>query len=183
MKKICHILTIIAVGLSAVMFSSCEKESEWGVRKVYMPQAAINNNTNHEYYVPMSGQQNDNYSISDGKLNVFLGVYRSGQGDLQSYTVDVYYDADASTSAASTSADRVVLSADYFTIPATVTVEDGSRQNTFYLTIDLEKLKADHPEYNTKMMVVAVGIANPTKYELNEDISKTIVVIDGSKFI
>ena len=103
MKKICHILTIIAVGLSAVMFSSCEKESEWGVRKVYMPQAAINNNTNHEYYVPMSGQQNENYSISDGKLNVFLGVYRSGQGDLQSYTVDVYYDAGASASAASTS--------------------------------------------------------------------------------
>lgn len=181
MKRIFHWLALIATGLTLPLFTSCEKETEWGIKKIYMPQAIITNNSNREYPVPMTGQQDNNYRIEEGDLQVFLGVYRSGQGDLQAYSVDVYYDAQASAAAA-TAADRVVLPENAFTLPSAVHVEEGSRQATFYLTVDLAKLRAEHPEYGEKKLVAVVGIANPTKYELNEDICKTTVVIDGSKF-
>ncbi len=170
------------MGMAVSMFSSCEKESEWGIRKVYMPQAAITNNSNHEYPVPMTGQHDNNYRVEEGDLQVFLGVYRSGQGDLQSFSVDVYCDVAAAAAAADAD-DRVVLAEKYITIPSTVYVKDGTRQSTFYMTVDLAKLKADHPEYNEKKLIAVVGISNPSRYELNEDISKTTIVIDGSKFI
>ena len=164
------------------MLSSCEEKQEWGIKKIYMPQAAIANNINHEYPVPMTGQQDKNYSVEDGKLNIFLGVYRSGQGDLRAYSVDIYHDAAASSSAAGTG-NRVAVPQNYLTYPSQVSVADGQRQNTFLLSIDLESLKAEHPEYAEKELIVVIGIANPTLYELNEDISKTTIVIDGSVFI
>ncbi|MBO5194352.1 MAG: hypothetical protein J6B62_05600 [Bacteroidales bacterium] len=182
MKKIFNIFTLVAIAVMAFASSSCEKQTEWGFKKIYMPQSIITNKPDHEYPVPMTGQQDNNYSVDNGKLKVFLGVYRSGQGDLQSFSVDVYYDEDASAAAAK-AADRVALQKDAFELPAQVNVPDGSRQNTFYLTVDLDKIKAEHPEYKDKKMIVVVGIRNPTKFELNEDICKTIVVIDGSKFI
>lgn len=181
MKRIIHLFALIATGLMFSLFTSCEKESEWGIKKIYMPQAAITNNSNCEYPVPMTGQHDNNYRIEDGTLQVFLGVYRSGQGDLQSFSVDVYYDGQASAAAA-IGTDRMVLPENTFSIPSTVHVKEGSRQNTFYMTVNLAKLRSEYPEYSEKKLVAVIGIANPTKYELNEDICKTTVVIDGSKF-
>lgn len=182
MKRIFQLFALVAMGLIVSMLSSCEKESEWGIKKIYMPQAVITNNSNNEYPVPMTGQHDNNYHIEDGNLQVFLGVYRSGQGDLQSFSVNVYYDATATTDTADAN-DRVALAEKYITIPSIVYVKDGTRQSTFYMTVDLAKLKADYPEYNEKKLIAVVGISNPSRYELNEDISKTTIVIDGSKFI
>lgn len=176
MKKI---LLIVTIALSA-LFVSCEKQQDWGLKKIYMPQAAINNSISNDYNVPMSGQKDNNYLLEGDKLNVFLGVYCSGQGNLQEYSVDVYYDALASTDKAS---GKVLLAEEYFTIPSTINVPSGERQATFYMTIDLAKLKAEHPEYKTEQLVAVIGIKNPSKFELNEEISKTTVVIDASKFI
>lgn len=172
----------IIAAVIAAMLTSCEKQPQWGFKLIYMPQAAISNNLDHEYPVPMSGQQDKNYALKGGKLDVFLGVYRSGQGDLQAYSVDVYYDPVLSGAAAASAADRVAIPLNYLHFPDKVSVEDGSRQKTFNLTVDLAALKAAHPEYAGKMLVAAIGIANPSKYELNEEISKTIIVIDSSKF-
>lgn len=174
----------IAIASLSLLFS-CEKPQEWGIKKVYMPQASIlNGGLTNEYPVPLEGQKNQNYFIdNEGKMNVYLGVYRSGQGDLSAFDVEVYVDKEATDQAVSEISRAVAMPDGLYSLPSSVAVEDGQRENTFILTIDLPKLIEEYPYYNKKRVALVVGIRNPSKWELNEDLSRTIVLLEGSAFM
>lgn len=165
--------------------TACESEEEWGVRKIYMPQAAMwNGGLTNEYPVPMPDMPVDNYRIAqDGTLEVILGVYRSGLGDLAGYEVEVFVDDEATARAAAATSRGIELPRTFCTLPAKVSVPDGDRQETFDLKIDLPGLIEKHPEYNKNRMVLVVGIRNPSRWELNEQLSRTTVIIEGSSFL
>ena len=172
---------------SALFFSSCEEDDnkkEWGYSLIYMPQASILNGglVNNDYPVPLNNNAaTKNYELDEtGKiLKIYLGVYRAGLEKLESYSVQIAVDA-AATAAAATASNRVVLPEGSYTLPAQITVPKGEREANFLLTVDLNKLDES---YATRRIVLVVGISNPTRYELNEDLSKTTVVIDGSVFL
>lgn len=182
-KYLCMPLAVIA---ALVSFSSCDDDQEeYGVKKIYMPQAVIyNGGLTNEYPVPMPNMSVDNYVIDDeGKLLISMGVYRSGEGDLSDYQVNVYVDDQASATAAENTPRGAMLGSEYISVPDVVAVTGGNRQKTFKMVVDLPRIKEEHPEFNKKKMVAVVGISNPSKWELNEALSRTTVVIEGSVFL
>lgn len=187
MKNIAKYLYMPFVLMTALLtFVSCDDDDDqYGVKKIYMPQAAIyNGGLTNEYPVPMPNMPVDNYVIDeDGMLSIIMGVYRSGEGDLSDYQVDVYVDDQAGIDIAENTPRGIALESKYITVPEVVAVSAGNRQKTFRMVVDLPRIKEEHPDFNKKKMVAVVGIANPSKWELNETLSRTTVVIEGSVFL
>lgn len=173
MKK--FIKLCIALSAVCVFLSSCDKPDSdkiWGNTYVYMPQA-----TYDPYVVPNSGhieQNNLNYSVDEenGILNIFLGVYRSGLQPLEEYSVNIDVE---NTAIKGTS----LLPAANYDLPVDVTCPAGKRDATFYLSVDLEFLKAN----KAKDFSLTVCISSPTRYELNESLCKTVVRINTSELL
>lgn len=168
------ILRVLIMGLTLMLISaSCEKadnEKEWGEALIYMPQANYN-----PYTVPNSGTDpklNKNYSIDslDNRLNIFLGVYRSGLQELKSYTVDIEV---ADTFLFGT----VIIPQDRYSLVSSITCPDGKRDATFYLMVDIDFLKAN--AFNDYSLVVK--ISNPSNYTLNPQLVSTKILIKTSE--
>ncbi len=186
--KLFDILALSAIFSGLVC--SCgldDSEKAWGLTKVYMPQAAmLDGGLSNEYLVPFNNNAvTDNYEIDEetNTLKIYLGVYRSGLQELESFTVNVYSDPEASEAAAGSVSRGVPLPEEVYSIPQTVTVRDGEREQIFFLEVDLTALEESYPSYNRNKMVLVVGIDSPTKYELNEALARTTVVIDGASFL
>lgn len=188
LKKMKAFNKIIQASLLALFFfglNSCEEadsEKEWGIAKVYMPQAAIKSGAHSNYEVPSGTSEfNKNYFIENNNIKVVLGVYRSGLQELESFSVDVAVRADTLNQLITdgTLADAVALPDDTYTLPGTLTVASGERESIFYLSIDRQKLMNDYPSYVGMRLALAVSIANPSKYELNRSLSTTIVIVNG----
>jgi hypothetical protein len=180
----------LCVALFLLVLSACEpddNEKEWGVAKVYMPQAAIlNGGLSNDYPVPLSNNAStENYEIDPvtNTLKITLGVYRSGLSSLKAYSVSVQADIDASNAAVGSINKGILLPADTYSLPSTVSVPDGEREAVFSLNVDLNKLISDYPSYGGGKLVLVVGISDPTKYELNPKLSKTTIIIDGPSFL
>jgi hypothetical protein len=175
---------------AAILFFACgadDNKKEWGNAEVYMPQAAIlDGGISNNYPVPLnSNASTENYVIDSttNTLKIVLGVYRSGLQPLEAFSVSVSADLEATQTAISSIAKGVVLPAELYTLPTSVQVENGTRESIFYLNVDLKKLLTNYPNYNKNKMVLVVAVNDPTKYELNESLAKTTVIIDGASFL
>jgi hypothetical protein len=158
---------------------SCEKsvsDQDFGSTSIYMPQATVSGGM---YNVPAGRDSSSfNYDIEGGKVNIMLGVYRSGKSAAQAYSVNVVANADTiNTLIASNALDpntTVVLPSAMFTMPSTVAVKDGDNKATFYLSVDKAQLK----NYAGKKLAIGVKLTNPSKYTLHSTLSSAIVVIN-----
>lgn len=174
MKKI-NSTYIILISLIALFTTSCvesDNDKEWGIPLIYMPQANY-----YPYSIPNDGtdlQLNKNYRIDleENVLHIFLGVYRSGLQNLEEYSVNVKV-TDLIES------NVTMLPADKFTVSEKITCPAGERDVTFYLSVDLDFIKS-HSGTNYGLTIL---ISDPTKYELNEDLSSTYVFINTSDLI
>lgn len=174
MKKLNWLFISLCI-LAVAAFSSCEEpdsEKEWGIANIYMPQANYK-----PYVVPNAGkevQSNKNYRVdlSNNKVNIFLGVYRSGLQKLESFSVNV----SAGNTAIS---GTTLLPADKYTLVTNVSCPDGQRDVTFYLTVDLNFLKSN----STTNFSLPVTISSPSKYELNESLVTTNVRINTATLL
>jgi hypothetical protein len=184
------IITYGIIFLTVLILFSCEKSDnqiKWGNSMIYMPQANIlDGGFTHNYSVPLNNDS-DNYLLDTVKntINIYLGVYRSGLAALNSYSVKVAADIDTTNQiiADGTIANAVLLPADVYTLPTDVSVPDGQRETTFYLTIDRAKLIANYSSYFDKKLLLTVGISNPSRYTLNQSLSKTTIIIDAANFM
>lgn len=164
----CCIFTVLS-------FNSCEEadsEKEWGIAKIYMPQSNYN-----PYVVPNSGidlQANKNYNVDleNSKVNIILGVYRSGLQELKTYSVSI---APGTTPLSGT----LLLPSDKFVLANSVTCPDGQRDIAFYLSVDLAFLRAN----STSVYSLPVTISNPDRYELNNALVTTNVKINTSALL
>jgi hypothetical protein len=190
MKHIKRNIIFSVILLTALIYISCIKgdnQKAWGLSKIYMPQAAITNGgTSINYAVPLNNGIR-NYLIDTVKntIDVDLGVYRSGLESLSSYSVKVAADIDTTNKVITggTIANSVLLPSDVYTLPTDVLVPDGQREATFHLTIDRAKLIANYGSYYSKKLILTVRISNPSRYVLNQSLSKTVIVIDAASFM
>lgn len=190
MKRINKFFLLGVVILILNGFTSCEQDAsevKWGIAKIYMPQASIlNGGLNNNYPVPLNNNAaTKNYEIDsiNKVLNVDLGVYRSGLQSLEAYSVKVQSYADSTTKVVAQTPNSIELPADTYTLPTEVSVKNGERQTTFYLSVNLNALSTKYSNYATKKLCLVVGISDPTKYELNLNLSRTNVIIDASVFM
>jgi len=77
----------------------------------------------------------------------------------------------------------VPLPADAYSLPDNISVPDGQREKTFYLTVSRKALVDKYASYKGKQLVLAVKITDPSSYELNPSLSTTIVIIDSKAFM
>jgi hypothetical protein len=173
------------VTFMTLVFLSCEKPAEdevYGDSVIYMPQAAINEGADNNYYNELNAAGSEDTSIT-------VGIYRSGLAALEEVTVDLEIDADtleivmayAQTPDGSGDAyyyyrNGHLLNPDYYTLPDHITIPAGARQATVELKINKNAIYAD-PAWVDDYFILPLRIKNPTQYELNEDLSLTMVVI------
>lgn len=174
MRKI--IFSVIAV-ISLFALASCAKgdgDKDYGVEKVYIPQAMADGGITNVYKVPSGeGEYTYNYAVEAETVEVYLGVIRSGKQSGEAFTVDIVVNDDASAKMAAQYGAEV-MTADLYTLPETVSVAEGSNSQTFHLSLNKAALKAKAD----KKLVLCVGLANCTAYEISEKAAEVTVLVD-----
>lgn len=180
MKNYKYLFLIISI----LIITSCERaaqDEEWGYSLLYIPQA-----------INQSGGTNNNFEVTISAFgandtSIVVGIYRSGLAPIQSVTADLTIDQDTLANAISYAQtpgvpatydiykNAKLLSSDYYTLPANISLEEGSRSNFVLLEIKKNLILAD-PDFATKVFILPVRIENPTRYELNEDLSLVMFV-------
>ena len=176
MKK--RIIWLFAV-VCALAFSACkgDGDADYGFGKIYMPQAVSTGGLDNTYAVPAGGgEYTHNFSVAEGKVNIALGVARSGKlSDAKGFSVEVYV-SESDTAAAAAQFGGVAMTPDMYTLPASVEVAAGNSGAAFSLVIPVATLMQS--EYAGQKLVLCVGLRNPSAYELADVGTETIVIVD-----
>lgn len=175
-----RIFSIIAA-LSTLLAVSCQKadgEVEYGNTLIYMPQASVSGGIDNYYRVPSGDAENTaNFRADEQNVYIYLGVLRSGKQKGEAFSVDVTVN-DAASNAAASALSAVVLGTDKYELPANVSVEAGKNAVSFNLTISKETLAS----LGNKTYVLAVELANPSKYELGA-MKQTVIVLNAKALL
>ena len=166
--------------------AACEKDdskSDFGFTKIYMPQAMVTGGINNNYFVPRGiSPLNYNFKVEGGTVKVILGVLRSGNHEMSSFDVNVVSRVDTVSQIIQSGqhgSAAIAMPTDLYSLPSQVSVPGNSVETTFYLNLDLAKLKT----YTGKKLILAVALQNPSKYELNPAISTTIVIVNTDELL
>ncbi len=164
---------------AALVLAACEGDgdADYGYGYVYMPQAVSTGGLDNSYAVPSgAGEFTYNFRVEEDRVKVILGVLRAGKiEDGRGFTVSVVT-SEAASAAAAAQFGGEVMPASIYALPQAVAVEDGQSGATFYLSIDAAALKSG--AYDGRKLVLAVGIENPSAYELAKSGTTTAVVLD-----
>lgn len=183
-------LTALFVALLGIVcLTACDKKDSagpFGFTNIYIPQATVSGGVNNDYLVPSGLDTNTyNYKIDtkNNKVDVFLGVSRSGTQANGAYSVNVTTRPDTiaqliTSGLLATGGDAnktvVLLPASAHTLPTTVSVPQGQYMANFNLVIDEPTLKT----YAGEKVALCVAITNPTNYTLSPTYSEVIILID-----
>ena len=174
MRKI--IFSLMSV-ICLFALSSCAKgdgDKDYGVEKVYIPQSMADGGITNVYKVPSGeGEYTYNFKIEEETVEVYLGVLRSGKQSGEAFTVDVVVN-DETTASQAAALKAEAMDASLYTLPSEVSVAAGKNSATFHLSLNKAALK----EKAGKKLVLCIGLANPTKYELSEKASEVTVLVD-----
>ena len=173
MRKI--LFTTLSVFLLAL--ASCSKgdgDLDYGLMKIYMPQAMANGGIGNVYNVP-SGGGTDTYNFSEeaDSYDVYLGVMRSGKEAGEAFSVSIVTDA-AETAKQAEALGAAVMPQEVYTLPSTVKVDAGNNSAIFHLTLKKAALDA----YAGSRLVLCVALADPSAYELSTNGTVTTVLVD-----
>jgi hypothetical protein len=177
-KSFVYTATLVALAV----FAGCEKNDkdlDYGNPKIYMPQS-LTSGSNLNYLVPKgldSASRNYVIDVKADRVNVLLGVLRSGKTSNDAYSVSITTKADTINTliANNVLTNTVLLPESMYKLPQTVSVADGQDGTSFYLSIDKTQLKTN---YTGKKVALAVVASNPTKYNLSPLNNKVIVIVD-----
>lgn len=157
--------------------SSCAKgdgDKDYGVEKVYIPQAMADGGITNVYNVPSGeGEYTYNFAIKEETVEVFLGVLRSGKQAGQAFSVDVVVN-DETSAAQAAKLGAEVMNAGMYTLPEKVSVAAGTNSKTFNLSLNKAALK----QQAGKKLVLCVGLANCTAYEISEKAAEVTVLVN-----
>ena len=181
MKRI-MLITISVLFLAG--FSACDKGDgmdDYGFAYIYMPQATVNGGLNNNYYVPSGeGIYTYNFKIDNTKkeLQILLGVLRSGDLPNAAYSVEIIARTDTTNQIISNGwiENGMIFPSGLYSLPQKVEVATSKNGESFYMTIPVEALKGN--SYTDKKLVLTVGLANPSRFELSGTNTNTVVILD-----
>ena len=157
--------------------ASCAKgdgDKDYGVEKVYIPQAMADGGITNVYNVPSGeGEYTYNFVIEEETVEVYLGVLRSGKQSGNAFTVDIVVNEETSAAMA-TKYGAEVMEPSYYTLPEKVSVDAGSNSKTFHLSLNKAALK----EKAGQKLVLCIGLANCTAYEISEKAAEVTVLVN-----
>ncbi len=178
---------IIIAFIASVFLMSCESDKDvaWGNSKLYMPQAIL-----------QSGGLNNNFVVKVNLNNladttIVVGLYRSGLEKLEAVSVDLGVNPDTlNRSIAIANGPDAPASFDiyknasllpniFYSLPNKIELKNEQRENSVEMVIKRSLLNED-TYFNTanNKYILPVYISNPTKYELNKELSLTIFIFE-----
>lgn len=158
--------------LAVLSLASCKKMADIpdGSAKIYMT-AAINSS----YIVPGS-LKNYVADMAAKKLYIPVYLFRSGLQAQEQFAVNVAADDAAAEKLIAdgtvNSTKAMVAPADLYSMPASA--NGGQDPSSFEVVFDANKLDA----YLGKLLVLSVRLTNPSKYQLNDQLSVLNIVLD-----
>lgn len=165
------------LSVCTLALTSCAKgdgDLDYGLMKIYIPQAMAGGGINNIYNVPSSGgEYTDNFEADGDNINVFLGVLRSGKAAGDAFTVDIQV-SDEQSAAQAAVLGAEAMPASVYTLPSNVKVEAGNNSASFNLALNSQALSAQAG----KKLVLCIGLANPSKYELSENGTVVTILVD-----
>jgi len=174
---------ILSLLLILSIFSSCKKgdgDQDYGFPYIYMPQAMLSGGLDNYYNVPSGGgEYTYNFKVENGKLNIILGVLRSGKLPNEAYSVNV--SAEAPSSSVLAAVGGIVMPSTLYTLPQKVDVSADKSGESFYLSIDSNTLSS--ATYAGKKLVLTISINSPSKFELAETGTDVVVIVDVNKVV
>jgi len=174
-------LNSLFILLIIVTLSACEKdisEEKVGIENVYIPQSISASTSDNNYAVP----GNINFGAAkifkddevNNKVQIYLGVAKSGTQETQPFTVDISSRADTINQLITAGSSFVLLPSAAYTLPPNISLAAGQTSASFNMVIDKPTLKA----FAGKKVAACVSLSNPTKYTLNARTKKVIIIID-----
>ncbi|MDB5110335.1 MAG: hypothetical protein JWR67_1449 [Mucilaginibacter sp.] len=185
LKQYTRQLTFLLTAALIYSLTGCDKKDSntpFGLTNIYIPQSTVSGGVNLNYMVP-SGMDSATYNYkidkANNKVNVYLGVTRSGKEAYDAYSVTVSTRADTiaqliANNTISSTKPVVLLPSAAYTLPATVSVPQGQYMTNFNLVIDETQLKT----FAGKIVALCITISNPNKYTLSPINNKVIVIIN-----
>lgn len=184
--------TLLFVLVAALL--SCQPDDatkDYGFAKVYIPQATVTGLDN-SYPVPLGPfYQNSVYTCKydkgSGRLSIALGVIRSAYlSEQKAFSVSLgHSQAETDRKLAEYAGKGVpaeALSPSVCTIPGTIQVEADTNGGTCYVDVDMKALAAQRSSLLTpdgyKLLVLGLEISNPTQYELADNYTSVVIVLD-----
>lgn len=171
MKRFFKNVLLGMICLAGLSLASCNKiDAPEGSAKIYMP-AALNNS----YLVPGSIK---NYVADKAakKLHIPLYLFRSGSQTQEHFTVNLAADdVTANKLISDGTVDKtkaIVAPAGVYSMPTSA--NGGQDSSSFEVVFDANKLNA----YLGKIMVLSIRLTNPSKYQLNDNLSILNIVLD-----
>ena len=192
--KAYKLLLLIALTAGIAACSKEDATKDYGFAKVYIPQATVTGIDN-SYPIPLgpfgqNSQYTCSYDAASGKLDIALGVIRSGYFAVQKgYSVSLGISADL-TAAKVAEVGGVALPAAVCTIPGTITVPDGESGASVKVSVDLKALAAQSATFKDaegyKKLVLGLAISNlqgPSDYSLADSNTSVAIILDlGSEY-
>lgn len=191
-KILTKIIASATLAALALTFCACETNDatkDYGFPVIYMPQATVTGLDN-SYPVPggpMDQYTSYNCNVKDGKLNVVVGVIRAGYfANAKGFSVNLGVNESETSRKLAEYSEKgtlaMALPEGCYTVPSKITVPDGESGATCYVSIDLAALATHKGEIRTedgcKLLVLGLGISNPTAYELAKENTSIVMVID-----
>lgn len=192
--KICSRKNLLFLAMASMAFilAGCEPSDankDYGFPKIYIPQATVTGMDN-SYPVPNGPlDQNKTYvcNFKDGRLNIALGVVRSGAlATEKAFSVTLRVSDSETARKIAEYEDKgtpvTELPAEVCTIPDRISVDEGENTGTCYLSVDLNLLSQQAASLLEggayRLLVLGLEIADPTEYELAETNTSVILVLD-----
>lgn len=164
MKKVLYSLIAAAACILSVACQKNDGDIDYGNTLIYIPQATVNGGLGNDYVVPSGAAENtQNFAVKNDRVEVFLGVMRSGKEAGQAFTVGIAVDQMGST-----------MPQSLFTLPSRVSVEAGHNQATFTLSLD----KAALSGYKGQVLNLIIKLENPSAYALAQKNTSVNVVVN-----
>lgn len=191
--------TFVLVALAACNKNNGYIDVAYPDGAIYMAQAAVATvgpGANGFYsltpYVPNQPQRSS-VDVAGSKLNVPLGIIKSGVSTNGAYTIGISANADSINKLIA--AGKFAVSSDpgvttellpttAYTLPPSVDIADGSTSATFNLSLDLNFLTASFNTAPKKRYAVAVTISSSAKASVvKAALATTVVLIDTRQVI
>lgn len=193
MKLIRNISIVLALALAFTACEEADSVKDLGFPVIYIPQATVTGLDN-SYPIPLGPlNQHTNYCCrydgTTGNLDINLGVLRAGFiKDQKAFSVDLRTCPEQTQkkldeyAAKEVPVPAVAIPAEVCTIPEKISVEAGKNSATCYVSVNIKELakqQASLLAVNTyKLLVLGLEIANPTTYELAENNTSVVIILD-----
>ncbi|MBR6212782.1 MAG: DUF1735 domain-containing protein [Bacteroidales bacterium] len=175
------LLLLFLAFLMPLSFSSCEKgdgDLDYGEGFIYIAQATLTGGLNNYCTVPSGwGPDTFNYVLDASSLKVYVSVTRSGKiSGAQGFTVKLNDDQALAQAAVASGeiGNAALLPSSSYTLPATLSVEEGKNVGTSFVSVDRAYLESHIGEN----LVMALSISDPSAYKLAESNTSVVIIIE-----